>query len=282
MITYINDLVKNYLQDNLEVLELDEFDFNFEVPTKDASAKFERDTISIYLLDLKENLLFRQNQWETNFDNKGMLQKSPPTVLLDIYILVSIFTKKKEIEKEHQLFSKVLSYLYNPNFITYLNNQAPVTLSREISCELFPQKYIDEHLGLQLWSAIDQNIRPIISLKITAPLIMDISEEMTPVQTKEIKYALPDKKLYKINGLIMAQDEENNFPLQALIELKNQGGDIIQTAQSNIHGVFNLSQVDTTSHTVNVIAQGYQEKNLPIENIEMQSSKQLIITLERI
>jgi len=282
MISFINGIIKSYLQNNLENQELDELDYYFDVPTKEASKKFDRNTISIYLADVKENLSLRENGWESSFTNTGQLNKISPAIMMDIYFIISVFSKTKDVETEHKLFSKILYSLYHPNFATYLNQQAPISLMREISCELFPQKYIDEHLGLQLWNAIDQNVRPIISLKVTAELDTSTSNSMTPVKTKEIKYTQPYTKVYNITGKVISINNQDDFPVQATIELKNQGGEIIQTVQANIHGVFTLNEVDTDSQTVDIIAPGYQKTTIVIEDIQMQSTKQLTIILNKV
>jgi len=280
MISYINDMIKNYLQNNLKANEVGELDYNFNVPTKKLSEEFELDTVSIYLLDVKENLTLRQNEWETSFNTDGQLTKVAPTIMLNMYFLISAFSKDKDIEDEHKLFSKVLSLLYHPDFTSYLNNNYSMTLPRDISIELFPQQYINEHLGLQLWSAIDQNIRPVISLKVTAPLLMDTSTSMTPVKTKDIIY-LADEQVYTIKGRVMSKQDETNFPVQATIKLINQEGETIQTVQSNTLGFFNFNQVNTTHHTVDIIAPGFENKHIALEDIRMQSTQQLIIMLDR-
>ena len=280
MISYINDMIKNYLQNNLKANEVGELDYNFNVPTKKLSEEFELDTVSIYLLDVKENLTLRQNEWETSFNTDGQLTKVAPTIMLNMYFLISAFSKDKDIEDEHKLFSKVLSLLYHPDFTSYLNNNYSMTLPRDISIELFPQQYINEHLGLQLWSAIDQNIRPIISLKVTAPLLMDTSTSMTPVKTKDIIY-LADEQVYTIKGRVMSKQDETNFPVQATIKLINQEGETIQTVQSNTLGFFNFNQVNTTHHTVDIIAPGFENKYIALEDIKMQSTQQLIIMLDK-
>lgn len=282
MIRLLNGIIKSYLQNKLETQELDELDYFFDVPTKEASKKFDRNTISIYLADVRENLSLRQNRWENSFTNAGQLNKTSPAIMMDNYFIISVFSKTKDVETEHNLFSKLLYALYNPSFTSYLNEQAPIPLMREISCELFPQKYIDEHLGLQLWNAIDQNVRPIISLKITAQLNTSTSNSMTPVRTKEIKYTKPYTKVYNITGKVISKNDHNDFPVQATIELINQGGETIQKVQSNIHGIFTLNEVDEESQTVDIIAPGYQKTTIVIEDIQVQSGKQLIITLNKI
>ncbi|RLA83720.1 MAG: hypothetical protein DRG78_03485 [Epsilonproteobacteria bacterium] len=279
MISYINDMIKDYLQNNLEANEVGELDYNFNVPTKKLSEEFELDTVSIYLLDVKENLTLRQNEWETNFNNTGQLTKVAPAVMLDIYFLISAFSKDKDIEDEHKLFSKVLSFLYHPDFTSYLNNNHSITLPRDISTEVFPQQYINEHLGLQLWSAIDQNIRPIISLKVTAPLELSYSNDFTKVKTKKMNYKNLDKKLLTIKGRIQ---ESGDIPIMANIELKTQGGKTIQMLKTDTLGLFSLSQMEIETYTVDVTAQGYESKSIPLDNIEVQSTKQLIIILEKI
>ena len=281
MISNVNEIIKNFIQSHLETQVVDEFEFNFNVPTKGASEKYDRNTINIYLLDVKENIDLRESQWENTYNSDGVLHKVSPTIMLDLYFLITTFSKEKDIEIEYLLFEKTLSALYQPSFATYLNQNVPSNLKREITLELFPQKYIAEHLGLQLWSAIDQNVRPLISLRVTTPLPVEASISMTPVKTKEINYALPDEKVYTIGGKVMGKADNNIFPIQARIELKNQGGETIQTVKSNALGMFSLNQVDTQRHTVHLVASGFQDKEVILENIKMQSTEQLIITLDR-
>jgi len=233
---------------------------------------------------MKENVSLRQNSWENNFSNSGQLSQEAPTIMLDFYLIITIYAKGQVstlIDLEHKRMQQVLSSLYHPEFLSYLNTNAPQPLPREITVDLFPQQYINEHLGLQLWSALDQNIRPFISLKVTAPLLSTVSTAMTPVKTKELNFADPYAKVFTIKGQTISLNGDTKFPVQATLVHKNIQGETIQTTTANRDGYFSLGPVEMKSHSVHITASGYQNKIVTLSEEEISSSEHLSIILDK-
>jgi len=189
MISDVNELIKEYFQSTLGSGISANLDFSSLTPTKKFSESLQLDTVNIYLLDVRENVQLRQNQWQRSYTEGGDIEEEAPPIMLDLYYVITVYSKKNnsDEEHEHKLFENVLynMYRFSSFYEEHLSDDSK-EIAKQISLELFPQKYIEEHLGLQLWSALDQNVRPLISLKITAPLNVEHKVNMTKVQTKEI------------------------------------------------------------------------------------------------
>lgn len=284
MIEKIDNIIERFLYNELGKPDAADLDFSFAIPTKKWSEALEQEMVNIYLLDVKENVQMRKNEWQRNYTPEGQVEHSKPPITLDLYYLISVYTKNSNIEKEHDFFSRILVCLCNFSSLskTYLDSEAELAeLSKKISMELFPQKYIDDHLGFQLWSAIDQNVRPVISLRITAPLELGISNSSALVKTKDIVYTPLEDHLYTLNGRVVYEYNGAQIPVSsALIELKNQEGETVQSVTSSMVGLFSLSNVNNESFTAEVAAEGYKLKSLPLENIPQLSAGKLIIVLE--
>lgn len=284
MIKKIDAILERYLYNELGKPDSADLDFSFNIPTKKWSDMIEQEMVNIYLFDVKENVQLRKNEWQRSYTPQGQVEHSKPPISLDLYYLITGYSKDGDTEKEHDLFTRILVCLCNffslPKL--YLHAEEGLAeLANTISLELFPQQYIDDHLGLQLWSAIDQNARPIISLKVTAPLDLGINNSSALVKQKDIVYTPLHEPLCTLSGRIVYEYDGALIPVSsASIELKNQGGETIKTVTSSEVGLFRLSHVSVESITAEVAAKGYKNKSIPLENISQLSAGQLIIVLE--
>jgi len=283
MITDINDVIKNYLQDVLEH-STNEIDFGMLVPTKKFSESVVRKTVNIYLLDVKENLQQRQNEWDKKYTSDGKVENSAPPVMLDLYYVITCYADDNDIEKEHELFIDVLRGLYRFSsfFQEHLSSDF-IEVASKMALELFPQKYIDEHLGHQFWSAIDQNARPLISIKVTIPLDISYALSSTIVKVKEINYSL-ESKLYDIKGRVTTKlNATTEVPVLATLKLKKEGDDeIIQLTKCDALGLYTLSHLNKEKYTVDIIADGYKTQSISMKDIKELSARPLNIVLEKV
>lgn len=283
MITDINDVIKNYLQDVLEH-STNDIDFSMLVPTKKFSESVVRKTVNIYLLDVKENLQQRQNEWDKKYTSDGKVENSAPPVMLDLYYVITCYADDNDIEKEHELFIDVLRGLYRFSsfFQEHLSSDF-IEVASKMALELFPQKYIDEHLGHQFWSAIDQNARPLISIKVTIPLDISYALSSTIVKVKEINYSL-ESKLYDIKGRVTTKlNATTEVPVLATLKLKKEGDDeIIQLTKCDALGLYTLSHLNKEKYTVDIIADGYKTQSISMKDIKELSARPLNIVLEKV
>jgi len=286
MMINVNEILKEYFQSTLGTMNGDDIDFSFVVPTKKFSEAVVRNTVNIYLLDVKENAQLRRNSYERTYANTNVVESAPP-VMLDMFYILSTYSNTNDIEQEHSLFGSILEGLYGFHHF-YKDHLSTATQldAQKISLEVFPQQYINEHLGLQLWSAIDQNARPLICLKVTAPLEIAHTISTKKVLSKTLNYETLDKPLYKLEGqvvTVISDTPKNIIPVEATIKLMKEGeAEPIQSVACDPFGIFHLNQIKSETSVLDVSAEGYKTKKVSLENMAELTSNKLTIVLEKI
>lgn len=284
MIKKIDTLLKNFLFNELEEPDSSELDFSFTLPNKEWSGNISQDMISIYLLDIKENLQLRNNEWKRSYTEDDKVQNTKPPVSMDLYYVISIYAKDGDVEEEHELFTHILTAFYNFFSLEkiYLSAES-LELSKNIDMEMFPKIYMDDNLGFQFWSAIDQSAKPIICLKITANLELGVYLESALVKTKEISYSVLTQSLSRLSARVVFKSAEVTVPLNlALVELKDGDAKVIITTRSNALGLFNLEGISEVAESLEISLEGYLNKSILLEDIVNISSKQLNIELKKV
>lgn len=174
---------------------LPEIEILFEQPKRDWSTRIERPTLNLYLYDVRENAQLRTHQWETiEQDTNGRLrstatvaQKRTPLRIDCFYMLTAWATGDRDrAMDEHLLMSyamlilgrypilpgaRLLGQLQNPKFDvrTRMANHDVLTNPAE------------------LWSALDNEIRPTISYVVTLTLDPWETVEGPAVQTVTVR-----------------------------------------------------------------------------------------------
>lgn len=286
MITKIDTVLKNYLLSVLGDPGDTILDFSFKLPDREwlKSANSSESWINIYLMEVKENLELRQNEWQGTYNGDQVNAQKPPHYV-DLYYLITFYNKSKKSEIEHTYLENVLLALFDFANLApdILNDQ---TLLKEIKLELFPKPYIDDQLGFQFWNALDQDARPYIPLKVTVPLTSTVLSSNTIVKEKNISYEVLDEKLYSLSGHILFTAEVNgkttSIPVSfAEIKIKKKGGNTIQILQTDAVGNFRVKQLKNEEVTILVEAEGYQDQEIDLDDIAAQSSKAMTIEMKK-
>ncbi len=146
-----------------------EIDVKFDQPTSDWSSKLSKPSINFFLYDIRENHVLRQHQWERikkNGRQDVTRQKRTPFLVDCHYVLT---TWANEPEDEHRLMTRCLLALFrNPTIPEAL-------LGESLQNQPYPvQAKLAQHDKLtnpaELWSALDNELRPSVSLIITIAL----------------------------------------------------------------------------------------------------------------
>lgn len=286
MITQIDTALKLYLRKALGDLGDTVLDFSAKLPDREwlKSTGSSESWINIYLMEVKENLELRRNEWERTYTGDQVSDVKPPHYV-DLYYLITFYNKNKKSEIEHAYLENALLALFD------FANLAPDHLSdkellKSMKLELFPKPYIDDQLGFQFWNAIDQDARPYIPLKVTVPLNSTVASSDTIVKEKHISYEALDEKLYSLFGKIVFTTESNGqtttIPVSfAEIEIKKKGGGTIQILQSDAVGNFNVKQLKNQAVTIFVEAEGYQDQEIDLDDVLAQSSQAMTIEMKK-
>lgn len=172
MLNETNLLLKEYLFDQLGKPSDTVVDFSFHLPSKDwlNQSDSSKNWINIYLLELKGNLDLRENSWEREEKINDTVDKKKPPLFVDLFYLITFYNKDKKTDLEHSYLESVLISLYDFKNLAPSNNNIDQAILNKIDLEIFPKPFIDENVSYQLWSALNQDARPYIPLKITLPL----------------------------------------------------------------------------------------------------------------
>lgn len=187
MIKEVNLLLKQYLITKLGNPSDTELDISFTLPNKDwlNNNQSSSNWINIYLLEIKENLNSRENTWK-KVRSGNESNKTKPPLFVDLYYLLTFYNKNKNSELENTNLEATLLHLYDFKNLATKQNDLDENILNDIKLELFPKPFIDENASYQLWSALDQNARPYIPLKISIPLYSTVSRNEGIVKEKAI------------------------------------------------------------------------------------------------
>lgn len=278
-IAQLNTTLKDYLFEELGEPSDILLDFSFHLPNKkwvqgNASSQ---NWVNLYLLEIKENVELRENEWQRTYNNGQVLEQKQP-LYVDLYYLVTFYNKEKNSAHEHHYLELVLLALSD-----FSNLAKEPLISEEvleqISIELFPKPYSDEHLGFQLWAALDQDARPFIPLKITIPLHSKVNRSSVPIKSKEFIY-VQDEVLYSVEGIVLLKID--GMPIgDALVEIK-KGGKIINKTRSDSRGKFKFLNLLNEVLTLSISAESYKQEDVLLNDLEEVSKKSMTIIMEKV
>ena len=164
MIYDMNEALRQLLVEELPIKN-GEVDIAFEQPGRQWSSQINRPTINFFLYDVRENLKLRgSHQWRVERLPDGTALQRRPPVKVDLHYLITAWAT--DSEDEHNLLGRVLLTLFRtPSLPEALlpdslqNQTTPVVL--EVSQ--------DENFAnpVDIWSVMDNDLRPSISLTVT-------------------------------------------------------------------------------------------------------------------
>lgn len=147
-----------------------EIDIKFDQPRRENSAKWTKPTVNLFLYDLRENNVLRQHQWErlskgNGRDNLAHLKRSP----MRVDCLYMLTTWAADPEDEHRLLTRCLLALFR--YPTLLDDRLVGSLKKppfDIQARLARHDKLTN--PAEVWSALDNEMRPSISYVITLAL----------------------------------------------------------------------------------------------------------------
>jgi hypothetical protein len=169
MIADLDETLRQLLIEELPVKN-GEIDISFHQPKREWSTRINRPTINLFLYDLRENPILRQKQWERtvvkgNGANLASHKQSP--LRMDCFYMLT--TWANEPDDEHRLLTRAL---------LALSRFPLLPADRLIGTLQNPPFDIQAHLAnhdrltnpAEVWSALDNEMRPSISYIITLAL----------------------------------------------------------------------------------------------------------------
>ncbi|WP_457594725.1 Pvc16 family protein [Hydrogenimonas sp.] len=283
MIKKIDELLETYLFYELGEPDSSVLEFSFELPDRKWSDGIDQDTVNLYLLDIDENRELRKNEWERRYEGTEVRSSKPPA-MVDLYYIVTLYAKPSDPAKEHDLLGRVVTALYRFDSVAKEGFGFTPELEHvagSVSLELFPKSYIDDRLGLQLWSAIDQSARPLVLLRVTTPFDLSLERGGGIVRSKEISFVPLKERLYAVSGRVVSEAAGVLVPLPgAEVELK-EGAQRLQMRRCDAKGRFALMRIPEKPLSLVVTAEGYKSGTVELPGVAEASKEPLTVVLEK-
>ena len=268
MIADLDESIKQLLIAEIPV-ENSEIEIAFDQPTREWSAKLAKPTVNFFLYDVRENVALRQHQWEAmkqqgnGHSDLARLKRTPFRV--DCYYMIT--TWAAESDDEHRLLSRVLSALF----------RNPILADPYLAGEMKEQEFditgrTASHDKLtnpaEVWSALDNELRPSISYLITIAINPWRVVTGPPVRTFTLRTGVaPDPRRQHLEAETDLASEKHYFggyvlkkgEPQSGIQVAVKGTGLVATTDKD--GRFRLSSLSEGQYTL----MAWPEKGKPTE-----------------
>lgn len=186
MINDLDDALRQLLLREVDVKN-NRIEVAFDQPKREWSARLNRPTLNLFLYDVRENSKLRQTRpaWDRRATAEGQFETRRRPVRVDLHYLLTAWAT--EPDDEHYLLTLALLALFR---------------TPELPAELLPESLRDQPVPITLmvaqedslrnpaevWSAMDNELRPSIPLVITLALNPYHPILETMVRTRELRF----------------------------------------------------------------------------------------------
>lgn len=158
----------------IERIEPDGFDLKFDVPNRELKSRLTKPTLNLYLYNIQENRDLRGRTWDQTRDNGSIATRRPP-VRLDCQYMVTAWSN--EVEDEHRLLTGAARVLFRNPTLPESALQGSLVDGYPITTEVAQPMSLKD--VVDIWSVLDNDLRPSVRVTVTVPLEVDI-EYLTP------------------------------------------------------------------------------------------------------
>lgn len=198
MISHLDRTLEELLRREVP-LPSENYDISFDIPTKDWASRLSRikQTVNLYLYDLRENRELRTNEWKLKRNPDGTVDQEKPPMRIALSYMVSAWSPADvspatvPAMDEHHLLSRILATLFKypliPSDLLW-GDLAMIEPVPEIPTQVAqPDGFNDQGPG-QFWNAVDQFWKPTIHYVVTIPLDLQEVISDTMVTTRIAEY----------------------------------------------------------------------------------------------
>ncbi len=265
-------------------LDPSEVDISFDIPTRDWSTPVTRPTVNLYLYDIHENTLLREMTWDREDQDDGTTQLVRRPRRIDLSYMVTCWTSA--VEDQHRLLWRVLETFFRHNPLPDEVLQGDLkNLVHPISTLVSQPDGILKNVS-DFWGALENQLRPAISLIVTVDLDLDEITTAPLVFAQVVKFgeARAERDDYgrerlmerlrgweamplRLGGLVHDKAGQP-IPHAALRLIRTQpDGHAIQvgeTIESDEDGHYVFSQIPSGDYTLVVEVRGHAPHQQPL------------------
>lgn len=208
MLDELDETLKAVLRE-IGGLSADEIDVAFEAPDREWAARVGKPTVNCYLYDIRENLTLRGTDWSVQRGANGRTAtKTRAPRLFDLSYVCTAWTN--DIVDEHRLVWRVLATMVQcPELPKHLLQGTLANLDVPVITEVAqPDGLLRD--PADVWSALDNRIRPSVNVVVTLPLADSEPIQAPLVLTRRIRVEEPGSwaELIQFAGTVRDQNGE--------------------------------------------------------------------------
>ncbi len=187
----IDDLDETLRQLLIQKAALDpaEVDISFDIPTRDWSTPVTRPTVNLYLYDIRENRQLREMYWDQEPSGNGKVQIKRGPLRIDLSYMITCWTSATE--DQHRLLWRVLEtfFRYSPLPEDMLQGGLR-QLVHPVRTEVAQPDGVLKNVS-DFWGALENQLRPSISLVVTLELDLEQIRTLPLVFARVLKFGRP-------------------------------------------------------------------------------------------
>ncbi|HEX5414885.1 MAG TPA: Pvc16 family protein [Chloroflexota bacterium] len=256
------DLDESIRQLLIEQVPLDpsEIEISFDTPDREWSGRLTRPTVNCFLYDVRENMKLRKIGWETRRDvANNLATRIRPPMRVDATYQITAWSRARE--DEHRLLWRLMLALARFPFLPdavlqgELRTGQPLPIPASVGQpDQMPANYAD------LWQALDNRIRPVLTYVVTLVLDPEITFS-SPLTLKSPSVGVDgfdrrdQQRAAVVQGKVLAREDHQRALAGALVVLAETGDRVLTDAE----GLFAFPNVERGKVTLIVRAQGRDE-----------------------
>ncbi len=248
MISELDEVLRQLLIRDMPI-RTGEVNIEFDQPKREWSSRLSRPTLNLFLHHLCENTTLRAPEWEIQRNGDGTATRRRTPVRMDLHYMITAWAT--EPEDEHRLLTRALLALYRN--ATLPEDLLPESLHGQPVP--IPLLIADpDHLRnpADIWSALDNELRPAISCIVT--LALNPYQVLTGplVRTRDLRLgqsALPagQDRFWMVGGRLRAAGP----PAHLRLTLVERGQDV----QVQADGRFVIGNLEAGDYTLEIAAE---------------------------
>ena len=184
MIDDLDEVLEQLLKRELPIKNR-EIEIAFDSPKREWSARLNKPTLNLFLYDLRENATLRQPEWQVEKNQNGGYSKVRAPSRVDLHYMVTAWANKPE--DEHHILARTLLALFR--FPLLPEDLLPEVLQDQpVPIPMRTAEHDQLRSPADIWSALDNELRPAISCVITLALSPYKAITGPLVKTRELRF----------------------------------------------------------------------------------------------
>jgi hypothetical protein len=227
MIDDLDDALRELLIRDLPITS-NEVDIAFNQPTREWSSRLSRPTLNLFMHDVRENNKLRTQQPYLGSSANGFVATiSPSPVRLDVHYMITAWAN--DPGDEHRLLGRTLMVLYRYKALPEEFHVGQL-VADEYDIMMKVAQYDQRDIRRDIWSMLDNEMRPIIDLTVTLAIEPFADWEVPLVRETEITFGqtgglggggwdgnlLVADRFYQVAGMIHSAEPFEHLSVQVL------------------------------------------------------------------